>query len=169
MTPITIWLPCNPSTSTQQGGGKRMAIVKGKPMFFKNEKEQSWREVLTSLLLPHVPDKPIEGPLAIELTFVFPLTKADQSTKAKRAALEEFPLIFHPQKPDTHNAVKTPIDVMQTLGFFVDDKQIVRDEVYKFRGVTPGLLIQIFEPELGVHGGIVLGAIGFALRQPRIK
>jgi len=136
---MRFWLDCVPSSSTSQG--KRANFTTGH--FFKDKKEESWTQFLTGLLAPHKPLEPLTGPLTLKITYVWPLTAGDQSTKAKRAALDECPLIWHEQKPDWDNAPKSLVDVMAKLGFFVEDKQIVRATVTKTRGRKTGILISL--------------------------
>lgn len=136
---MNFWLDCVPSSSTSQG--KRANFKTGH--FFKDKKEESWTQFLTGLLLPHKPQEPLTGPLTLGIAYVWPLTAGDQSTKAKRDALDKCPLIWHEQKPDWDNAPKSLVDVMAKLGFFVDDKQIVRATVTKTRGRQTGILITL--------------------------
>lgn len=127
---------------------KRQTIGKnGKPRFFKSDEGKAWVEELTWRLSPYRPKKPLEGPLSMCVVFIWPLNKGDQDTKAKREALEETPWIWHDTKPDWDNAPKTLMDVMEKLGFYGNDSQIVMASVEKYRGVKPGIFIAISEIE----------------------
>ena len=137
-----------PSTATAQG--KRRSA---KGVYFKAAREKEWIEVLTALLVAHRPDVPLEGPLCLRLTYVWPLTKLDENTKAKRKRLDAVPYLWHAQTPDFDNFPKSFCDAMQALNFYRDDKSIVHAEVFKLRGRRPMIIVGIVEAD-GVPYGV---------------
>ncbi len=123
-----------PSTTAQQG--KRQVMVKGKPMFFKDDKivreEQTWAALISPYRLP----APILGPVECTIRLVYPHLK---SVKAKD---REF---FYPKdsKPDADNAAKALVDLFSKLRFVDDDKQIASFAITKFRGPESSVGIRI--------------------------
>jgi Holliday junction resolvase RusA-like endonuclease len=134
---IAFHLPIIPPKATSQGAGKRLVIVKGKPLFFKNAKAQSAENDLTLLCSRHVPAQPMEGPLSLRIDFVFPWRASEPK---KRIALGRVP---HTSKPDCSNLVKMIEDVLTKLGFWQDDSQVADLHVTKAWGKAVGIYVAI--------------------------
>lgn len=134
---ITFRIDIVPPKATSQGAGKRMVVVKGRPMFFKNGKAQSAENDLTLLCSQFTPLSPMEGPLALHVDFVWPWRKSEPK---RRIALGRVPMT---SKPDCSNAVKMIEDVLTKLGFWKDDNQITDLRVTKAWGDKPGIEIAI--------------------------
>jgi Holliday junction resolvase RusA-like endonuclease len=134
---ITFHLPIVPPKATSQGAGKRIMVVKGKPMFFKNKKAQSAENDLTLLSAPFAPARPLEGPLALKIDFVWPWRASEPKY---RIALGRVP---HTSKPDCSNIVKQIEDCLTKLGFWKDDGQIADLQVTKGWGDRVGITVRI--------------------------
>lgn len=92
----------------------------------------------TALLRPYVPEKPMKGPININMWFTYPLTK-------KRKAGN----LFKTTKPDWDNLAKTLQDVMTKLGFWYDDSQVVFALVCKGYGDKGCIIVRVVElPEV---------------------
>ncbi|MGL4398502.1 MAG: RusA family crossover junction endodeoxyribonuclease [Luteolibacter sp.] len=134
---IAFFLPIIPPKATSQGAGKRMVIVKGKPMFFKNGKAQGAENDLTLLCSKHIPAQPMQGAISLHVDYVFPWRKSEPK---KRIALRRVP---HTSKPDCSNLVKMIEDVLTKLGFWKDDSQIASLTVTKAWGDAVGIYVSI--------------------------
>lgn len=136
---ISFHLPIIPPKATSQGAGKRIVIIKNKPMFFKNKKAQSAENDLTLLCSRYVPAKPITEAVILNIDFVFPFRKSEPK---RRIALGRVP---HTSKPDCSNLVKMIEDVLTELGFWEDDGQVADLRVTKAWGNKVGISVTIQE------------------------
>lgn len=137
---ITFHLPIVPPKATSQSAGKRIVVVKGKPMFFKSGKAQAVENDLTLLCAPHKPRQPFECPITLSVDYVFPWRKSEPK---KRRALGRVP---HTSKPDCSNMVKMLEDCLTKLGFWKDDSLVSDLQVTKAWGDAVGIYVRI-EPK----------------------
>lgn len=135
---MKIWLPCVPSTVTKQSGFR---FTKGGKKY-KTDRLEEYELTLKGLLAAYAPSEPIVGPVKVEVTIVFPFTKDDQKTKAKRAELVEYGAMWEMSKPDVDNAAKVVLDCMAGL-FFEDDKSVVCLVAKKMRAVATGICVSV--------------------------
>jgi Holliday junction resolvase RusA-like endonuclease len=136
------FLPIVPPTSTSQG--KRMAIVAGRPMFFKKKKHQQAETDLLLLCKQYAPAAPELGPVSLQIEFVFPYRKTEKKRNLR------FPKIPHTSKPDCDNMAKLVGDVLTKLKFYKDDSQVSQLVVSKYWGHKVGIGISIVPIALGV-------------------
>jgi Holliday junction resolvase RusA-like endonuclease len=94
------------------------------------------RAVIASAFAKHRPEKPITGPVACELFWVFPYFAKDIGKDGETEGN-----IPHADKPDIDNILKLPFDVMSDLGFWADDKTVVDLRVRKARGPVTGVYV----------------------------
>lgn len=134
---IRFHLPITPPKATSQSAGKRLVVVNGRPMFFKNQKAQSAENDLTLLASKHAPPVPLEGPLSLSIDFAFPWRASEPK---KRIALGRVP---HTSKPDCSNIVKMLEDVLTKLGFWKDDSQVAELHVSKAWSDKVGITVEI--------------------------
>lgn len=134
---ISFRLPIIPPRSTSQG--KRMAVINGKPMFFKKKEHQQAENDLLTLCAPHAPPFPLMGPVFLQVEFVFPWRKSE-TVKNMR-----YPKIWHTTIPDLDNSAKLICDVLTKLQFYRDDGQVADLRLTKYWGATPGITITIGE------------------------
>ena len=78
----------------------------------------------------------MDGPLSILVIWVFPHT----SSTPKKDRGRYLPL---DRKPDTGNLNKALLDVMENLGFYVNDSRIVSETTRKYRGWNPGIYVRL--------------------------
>lgn len=122
----------DPPTATAQE--KQVRIVRGHPMFYEKAAAKEAKKLLMGALMPHRPDKPLEGPLILKVDWYFPKRKADRFTG----------ILPKDTKPDTDNLQKGLKDCMTKAGFWKDDAQVVREEVSKWwTSGEPGIEIRI--------------------------
>lgn len=139
---IAFFLPIVPPKATSQSAGKRMMVVNGKPMFFKNKQAAGAEHDYLLLCSPHKPEAPIAGPVLLRVDFVFPWRKGEP---AWRRALGRVPMTV---KPDCSNAIKALEDCLTKLGFWNDDGQVADLRVTKAWGGVVGIAIAISEIEI---------------------
>jgi len=135
---IQFHLAIVPPKATSQTAGKRIAIINGKPMFFKNQKAQSAENDLTLLASRHVPEKPLEGPIHLSVAFSWPW----RASEPKKNRLHG--KIAHTSKPDCSNAVKMLEDVLTKLRFWNDDNQVASLQVTKVWSDEPGITVTMW-------------------------
>lgn len=136
---IHFHLPITPPKATSQSAGKRMAIINGRPMFFKNKAAAGAEHDYLVLCAPHKPASPIAGPVRLKVDFVFPWRKSEPK---KRIALGRVPMT---SKPDCSNAIKALEDCLTKLGYWNDDGQVADLHVTKAWGDRVGIYISIQE------------------------
>lgn len=110
----------NPTTAQQKGA----SIAGGRIHFYEKDKVKAQRREYQILLKNYVPKKPIEGPLSLDIQFLYPELKS----KKMKTAIE--PRI---EAPDLDNVAKLFIDALADMRFFWNDSQIVDLHLTKFR------------------------------------
>lgn len=125
---IDLILRCVPPSVTAQQ--KRTHIVNGKPVFFHGAKMAAETETWTSLLAPHRPPAPLEGPLILHVRMIWPHLKSAKTRDRDR-------LLPKISKPDCSNVSKHLEDLLVRLRFIVNDAHVARHTVEKFHGPEP--------------------------------
>lgn len=110
----------NPTTAQQKGA----SIINRQIHFYEKEKVRAQRREYQILLKPFVPSDPIEGPLVLDIQFLYP----ERKSKKMKTAIE--PRI---EAPDLDNVAKLFIDALADMKFFWNDSQIVDLHLTKFR------------------------------------
>ena len=127
---MRIFLLIDPPTVTAQEN--QVAVVKNKPVFYKPEKLKEAKKIIIKHLMPFKPAKPYEGPIELNVVWLFP--------KGKRHKHNEWRIT----KPDTDNLKKLLKDCMTQVRFWNDDAQVVKEIVEKRWSDEPtGISIQI--------------------------
>lgn len=134
---ITFHLPIIPPRATSQG--KRLAIIGGKPRFFKKAVHAQAERDLLTLCLPHKPAFPLMGPVFLQVAFVFPWRKSETAKNMRYSEM------WHTTIPDLDNMAKLIGDVLTKLQFYRDDGQVADLRLQKYWGATPGITITIGE------------------------
>ena len=131
---MKFFVNCNPPTATAQE--KKVALVKGRVVFYEPSNLKAAKSQLTFHLLRHRPKEPLKGPLSLTVLWLFPKGKnhKDGSWRITR--------------PDTDNLEKMLKDCMTRCGFWRDDAQVVKEYVEKKWSENPvGIEIEIVELE----------------------
>lgn len=98
---------------------------------------------LASLIAPHRPDTPLQGPLRAVYTVHYPWRTSDsQRRRAKGPRAKD-------TKPDCENILKQLNDVFEDSGFFVNDAQIAEQAVSKVYDGTVGVDVMIEQMDEG--------------------
>lgn len=122
-----------PPTITSQE--KDVAIIHGKPVFYDPYELKAAKAKLRTHLAAHVPDKPMNGPIRLVVKWCFPLTGKHTDGEYKYT------------KPDTDNLNKALKDIMEELGYYVNDSRVASEIIEKFWAKIPGIYIRLEELE----------------------
>lgn len=132
---------CNPPRSTAQSS-KRVGVKKnGIPFSYTTAKGKQQEADFASLLMPYVPEEPLEGPLALTIIYKFPFLKSE------KRAVKDKGWTWHFTKPDADNLVKMFQDCMGKLLFYNSDAQVVDLQIQKIRSQNAGIYIWLREVE----------------------
>lgn len=101
----------------------RHGVVNGHSMTYKSGPQRAAEQTLDALLAPHAPTAPMVGAVELQFRAVFPPPRS-ASKKARTAMLRG--QLHHVKKPDLDNLAKQLKDAMTRLGFWGDDRQVVR-------------------------------------------
>ena len=133
------FIKCNPPRSTAQSS-KRVGVKKdGTPFSYTSAKGKKQQTEFEGLLKPFVPEKPLEGPLALTIIYKFPFLKSE------KRAVKDKGWTWHFTKPDADNLVKMFQDCMGKLLFYKSDAQVVQLEIQKIRCRIPGIYVYLEE------------------------
>lgn len=104
----------------------------GKRRFYRNDRLEQAQQKLVDGLFPHIPDKPLDGPVRLSVMWLYTAT-------GKHVHGE-----WRTSKPDTDNLDKLLKDTMTHLGFWRDDAQVVWEDIKKiWTEDTPGIFVVI--------------------------
>lgn len=120
-----------PPTVTAQE--HKVAVVKGKPVFYDTPEIKRAKSKLLSHLKMFSPNEPFQGALHLRVKWCFPIKGKHRDGEYKTS------------KPDTDNLQKMLKDCMTDLGFWKDDAQVALEIVEKFWAKRPGLYIEVWE------------------------
>lgn len=95
-----------------------------------------WAKQLAEKMAPYKPREPIQGPVMVEIVWVFPYPSG---TPAKR----QLDLSWRLQRPDLDNMEKGVLDLLTQEGFLVDDSQVVGKLTFKMNGLSPMMKIVV--------------------------
>jgi len=110
----------------------------GRVVFYKAKEAKEWIKIVGFYANPHVPAKPIEGPIRMTLAFVL---KRPVALNAKKHPAGRIPA---DKRPDTDNLCKCTTDAL--VGFFLDDAQITElnaSKWYAAKAETPRIEVTI--------------------------
>ena len=126
---MRFFLDMTPPTVTAQE--HKVRVVKGRPMFYDTPRLKEARRMYEHALRLHRPDAPLEGPLALQVSWYFP-------SKTHREGQ------LRVTRPDTDNLEKLLKDCMTSVGFWKDDAQVCRESVTKrWTRTRPGIEIEV--------------------------
>ena len=122
-----------PPTVTAQE--HKVAVVRGKPVFYDTAKLKDTRKLFETMLRMHAPENPMEGALELSVDWRF-LTKSHHEDA------------WRTTRPDTDNLQKLLKDCMTAVGFWNDDAQVCVENVTKrWSRNNPGLTIKVVSAE----------------------
>ena len=125
--------------------------AKGRPRFarvgqfvrtFTPAKTEEAERNFVALAAPHAPAAPFDGPVGIDLTFMFPIPTSWPKWKQEAAAAGE---VEHTSKPDADNVQKLVLDALTGTGrWFRDDAQITTLRSRKLYAAATGTIVRIW-------------------------
>lgn len=115
---IEFTLNCLPTAQQRQ---RHMRAKNGAHITYKSERQRGNEATLDALLVPHAPEKPLDGALKLEFVACLPIPQS--ASKKAKEAMRLF--LVHPTgKPDLDNLAKQLKDAMTRLRFWHDDRQV---------------------------------------------
>lgn len=120
-----------PPTVTAQE--HKVAMVKGKPVFYDTPEIKNAKEKLTAHLSAYKPEQKYECGVRLIVKWLFP--KGDKHSDGE----------YRVTKPDTDNLQKMLKDCMTKLSFWKDDCLVASEVVEKFWADKSGIYIRIEE------------------------
>lgn len=131
MMATEFFLAMNPPTVTHQE--HKVAVVKGRPVFYDPPELKAARQKLMAHLGGEVPEEPYRKGVRLITKWCFPDDgKHENGT-------------YRITKPDTDNLQKLLKDCMTRVGFWEDDALVASEIVEKFWAQIPGIYIRIDE------------------------
>ena len=127
---MEFFMKMKPPTATAQE--RKIKIINGRPVFFDTQKVREARAILMNHLSMHRPRRPLEGPIELQVTWLFPKGKGHKDGE------------WRVTRPDTDNLEKLLKDCMTRTGYWRDDAQVVREVVEKKWSADPtGIQIKV--------------------------
>lgn len=127
---IEFFMPMEPPTVTAQE--HKVAVIKGKPVFFDPPEVKNARSKLVAHLAKHKPRKRIETGCRLITKWCFPRGQHRDGE-------------YRISKPDTDNLQKLLKDCMTACNFWQDDALVASEVAEKFWSEVPGIYIRIEE------------------------
>lgn len=124
------FMPMIPPTCTYQE--KKVAVIKGKPVFYDPPEVNQARLKLCGHLAKHKPEKSYDCGVRLVSKWCFPKGNHRQGE-------------YRITKPDTDNIQKLLKDCMTAVGFWKDDALVASEIIEKFWADPPGIYIRILE------------------------
>lgn len=129
---LEFFMPMIPPTCTHQE--KKVAVIKGKPVFFDPPEVKQARVKLCGYLAKHKPKKRYDCGVQLVTKWCFPKGNHQQGD-------------YRITRPDTDNLQKLLKDCMTTVGFWKDDSLVASEIIEKFWADPPGIYIRVMELE----------------------
>ena len=108
--------------------------------------QKAWQKEVREQSEAAYKGEPIEGPVVVELEFVFTRPKSHYGTGKNSCKLKPSAPDFHIIKPDLDKLVRSTLDGMTGV-LFADDKQVVESTACKYYGGLNGCRVTIKDGE----------------------
>lgn len=128
---IEFFMPMIPPTTTAQQ--HKVSVRNGKPVFYDPPELVLAKSKLRTHLIPHVPEQPFDGALRLVVKWCYPVTGEHYDGEYKYT------------KPDTDDLNKALKDIMEDLGFYVNDSRVASETIEKFWAEVTGIWIHLEE------------------------
>ena len=102
---------------------------------------RAWKEAVALAAKPHLPPKPLVGPVRVDIDFFF-----HRPTRLMRR-MDPDGLLPHTAKPDIDNLGKAVLDALKDAGMFCDDSIVFCGFLVKWyctRTGEPGALVRVY-------------------------
>lgn len=131
---------CIPPKHTAQASNKILKTKDGRYFVGKksSSKGKQTQNELMWLLMPHRPQKPLEGALEENIKWIYPYRKSEPKKNIGKK-------IWCETRSDCDNLVKGFNDCLTRLGFWCDDSQVAILHFEKFYDSIPRIEVEIKE------------------------
>lgn len=102
------------------------------------------KESFISIAHRYAPEKPLEGPLRVDITFWMPRPKNHYGSGKNASVLKPNASVWHDKKPDKDNLEKMVLDSMKGV-FWKDDNQIAAGISFKVYSEMPRTTVKIYK------------------------
>lgn len=130
-----------------KGQPRGRAFVRGKhASIHPDHSADDWKALVAIEAKKHLPDKPLEGPITVDIVFRFPRIKAHFRTGKHSDQLRPDAPVWHTSAGDIDNFMKAVFDVLTDLRMWGDDRQVCAVRAtkrYVRDGERPGMNIII--------------------------
>ena len=133
-------LPCIPPTATHHS--KNVVTIRGRGRLADSPGLRKAIQTLDTLLMPHRPEAPLEGPVRLTIEFHWPFLKSTPKRDQARPWLRKV------TRPDCSNLAKTIEDRMARYRFIKDDAAVSDLIVLKRHSAKPGITVTLEEMPL---------------------
>lgn len=137
---IEFVLHCEPPKHTAQGSSTILKNFKTGKFFIgkkANSKATQAKTELLWLLMPHRPQKPLEGALKLQIDLFYSWRKSEPKKNREKGVLPMY------VKPDLDNWCKQFNDCLTRLAFYHDDAQISDLHITKQWSDEPKIVVKI--------------------------
>lgn len=122
------------------GNNKKVSVRAGRVFVRENEGTKGTKEMLYGLLAPHAPERPLDTAVGLKVYVVWPYRKSE-----RKSVVRSGNLLWKTSNPDGDNVLKTIKDVMTHLGFWADDALVCDEQVMRYYGPKPQVVIEVWE------------------------
>ena len=139
---IVFFVPGTPVAQPRHQSGKFGSYIKRR----KNGQPHpihAWKSAVENIALRHKLDKPLDGPIGVELTFFMPRPK----TVSKIIGHAREAWAATKRRNDRDNLDKAVLDALTNISFFVDDGCVCDGaprKVIAAEGKRPGVRVRVF-------------------------
>lgn len=117
----------------------RATTINGQVRMYDHKKSRNYKSYVQEVAAPHMPDKPIEGPIEMKVTVYKGLLKSFNKKK-RQEALDG--ILLPTSRPDADNLAKSFMDALNGMAY-KDDSQIVTLIAEKRYAEEPYVFIEI--------------------------
>ena len=141
---MKIFLQMIPPTTTAQE--RKYTVVRGEVYIYKPKKLRDAYHTLMWHLKRSKPPEPFKGPVKLRVRWLFPKGKSHKHME------------WRVSRPDTDNLEKMLKDCMTECGYWLDDAQVVHEDVCKIWSDAPtGIEIEITQLDKFAKEGVDSG------------
>lgn len=135
---LRFFLPIKPKP---KGNAKELRKRRGKLVIGNPQRHKDHQAALRAMAWLYAPDRPLKGPIRLDVTFVLPLPKAAPKWKVEAARANTLrPTV----RPDRGNLLKMIEDALEGV-IYTNDSHVVEGMVRKVYGEEPGYEIHVEE------------------------
>lgn len=127
-----------------RGKGGKPILKGGKPIVrtYDPHTSEGWKSQIAEAVKPFIPAEPWRGPVRMRIEFYMPRPKGHYGKRGLRDSAPR----YHTIKPDLKNLLSAVEDTLKTLGVYMDDCQLMHEEmarVYCPEGQKMGAAIEL--------------------------